>query len=287
MNELMQGLIDEIPESVQEIIDLTEVSEDEQDMTERAVAAMKQENTGRSILDSGGAYGRRWERNQAKSLADFKAEPLITLDPEDGITISAYSWLVSCLEYAPDLNAEVALVDEELGGREAWEDVGKAWLATHEDWEVLSSGLTYNEDEGLYFDNGFSWDILETYEWDHYVVSIRWHGGCDIRGGYTKPYLFRMYSENGYSPLMEYGWINMRCEDGHEGDRVTDGQFGNEWHIDVYQGESASSEFKGDWTKCQVIGCDKRIKYVYPFFEHDFIHRVKNDQEIIYTKEAA
>ena len=33
---------------------------------------MLTENTGVHMLDSGGAYGRNWERNQVKTIEDFE-----------------------------------------------------------------------------------------------------------------------------------------------------------------------------------------------------------------------
>jgi len=35
------------------------------------LAGMFTENTGRHMLDSGGAYGRNWEHNQGRTTADF------------------------------------------------------------------------------------------------------------------------------------------------------------------------------------------------------------------------
>jgi hypothetical protein len=42
------------------------------DATAEKLSEMLQENTGRSILDSGDYYGRHWEHNQG---ADFEAQP--------------------------------------------------------------------------------------------------------------------------------------------------------------------------------------------------------------------
>lgn len=45
--------------------------------TEQIIYEMLTENTGRHMLDSGGDSGRAWQRNQAKSLDDFKNEPRV------------------------------------------------------------------------------------------------------------------------------------------------------------------------------------------------------------------
>jgi len=43
--------------------------------TKEIIYNMLTENTGRHMLDSGGAYGRNWERNQVKTIEDFENEP--------------------------------------------------------------------------------------------------------------------------------------------------------------------------------------------------------------------
>ena len=43
----------------------------------QVVYSMITENTGRHMLDSGGAYGRHWERNQKLSLDDFESLPAV------------------------------------------------------------------------------------------------------------------------------------------------------------------------------------------------------------------
>ena len=63
--------------------------------TETLIHAMLTTNTGTHMLDSGGDYGRNWQRNQGKTLADFQAEPAALLDwyvkrDDDGKIISAH-----------------------------------------------------------------------------------------------------------------------------------------------------------------------------------------------------
>jgi len=76
------------------------------DQTKAVIASMLCENTGRQMCDSGDAYGRAWQRNQGKTVADFEKEPEATLEidrhPYDvpteisfNVTLSAYHWLVA------------------------------------------------------------------------------------------------------------------------------------------------------------------------------------------------
>ena len=48
--------------------------------TADVIISMLKENTGAHFLDSGGAYGRNWERNQAR---DFESEPACRVDVFD------------------------------------------------------------------------------------------------------------------------------------------------------------------------------------------------------------
>jgi hypothetical protein len=41
----------------------------------KLIYKMLTENTGAHMLDSGGVYGRNWERNQVKTIEDFENEP--------------------------------------------------------------------------------------------------------------------------------------------------------------------------------------------------------------------
>ena len=42
--------------------------------TKQLIYKMLTQNTGAHFLDSGGAYGRNWERNQVKTIEDFENE---------------------------------------------------------------------------------------------------------------------------------------------------------------------------------------------------------------------
>ena len=56
------------------------------------------ENTGKSFLDSGGAYGRRWERNQGLTVEDFKAVPPTKFTVEEDCIIPSISTFHSILD---------------------------------------------------------------------------------------------------------------------------------------------------------------------------------------------
>src|SRR3972149_278075 len=67
--------------------------------TGRIVAGMLRENTGRALCDSGGIYGRNYERNQTR---EFAKEPRVSLDFAGGYidaSINVWHFLNSFAEY--------------------------------------------------------------------------------------------------------------------------------------------------------------------------------------------
>lgn len=176
--------------------------------TEQVVAAMLRENTGRHFLDSGGAYGRNWERNQT---ADFAAEPEASLRitggryPSIDVTLSVYHFMVNRLRFAADWQARFDAF--------AAERPDESWLALMDGFvDALKDG---HEVGGIYGDgdpvtvNTYNHESLlsQTLQYvyltvdDEQLAIVQVHGGCDVRGGYTAPKLFRavgQYSEHDF-----------------------------------------------------------------------------------------
>lgn len=184
--------------------------------TEQVIARMLKENTGQHFLDSGGAYGRNWERNQ---IREFENEPESYLEVEGGLhggdtwinyTHNLYHWLKERLEY--DEKADTAFYD---WCKETDPDNDKYWLQLMEEFPkyLKSKGAfiggiygegkpftvnTYNHDsllsqtiQYMYFtvENNEREDCESILE-DGVYVLLQIHGGCDARGGYTAPKLF-------------------------------------------------------------------------------------------------
>ncbi len=121
---------------------LDEVLADEKPKTADVVAAMMRENTGRSFLDSGGAYGRQFERNQKRA---FENEPSAWIEfniydrgkwaneevapkpePEIMYTKSVYHWLVNNVDFSPTWNTmfyDVFLPEFDPDGDKYWIDL--------------------------------------------------------------------------------------------------------------------------------------------------------------------
>ena len=159
------------------------------------------ENTGTHFLDSGGANGRMWQRNESKCLQDFEDEQPETYEycskyNEIYRSVSVYHFLTNdlqindiCFEFnnlntAPkdweaDTNTNVYIYGVSLA---AWD-----YLTEFNDVEVSRSWNTYNGESDLS-------QILQganlTINDEEYVL-IQIHGGADARGGYTDAKLFK------------------------------------------------------------------------------------------------
>jgi len=98
------------------------------DKTKEIIASMLKENTGTHFLDSGGAYGRHWERNQTREFEDEPASILKFNVWNEGkdwsveLTHNVYHWLIEKLEYNKEWDDHF----HEFANREGNKD--KYWL---------------------------------------------------------------------------------------------------------------------------------------------------------------
>ncbi|OIO43431.1 hypothetical protein AUJ64_02490 [Candidatus Pacearchaeota archaeon CG1_02_39_14] len=164
---------------------------------ESIINDMLKENTGKHFLDSGGAYGRHWERNQGR---DFEKEEACLTEiraDEEGtitelmVTFNLYHFLKAHLdidEVTEELQKkfdEFSQEDSQI--KETWEDVQKDFCKRY-NINAKNSYYTYN------FGTILSQDIVvaecETEDGEDFIF-LRVHNGCDARGGFTAPKIFR------------------------------------------------------------------------------------------------
>lgn len=152
--------------------------------TREVLAELLTEPTGRHILDSGGAYGRHWERNAGRTLAEWDAQPRAWAD-RWGVTLSVYHYLAERLEYASTLDAEFRAFCSE--------NPDDGWLSLAESFafEKDASAHTWNTYNG---EDSLAQTLQGvTFSHDGEVFTLlQIHGGCDVRGGYTAPRAFRI-----------------------------------------------------------------------------------------------
>jgi len=169
--------------------------------TELTIIAMLTENTGAHILDSGGAYGRNWQRN--RQIKDWNKLPVLEVtvwkDGEVDFSLNIYHYLRKFLEVTP---TSKMLTKWLYRYGEKPELRNKSWLACIESWtEMLRDFFGYTIEPTF---NSYNWEnILSqviqgcvihaptrySFETETYLI-LQIHGGCDVRGGYTDPVVF-------------------------------------------------------------------------------------------------
>ena len=166
---------------------------------ETIIESMLKENTGVAMLDSGGAYGRNWERNQKR---DFTKEPACEVECnefKDGdveliISYNIYHYLVNFLEYDEDcekLNEDFKKFCETPEfEKENWLTCMESWCSEREFFHVYTTN-TYNYENILSQTIQYTTFSLTDDEYDVHIL-LQIHGGCDVRGGYTKPVIFKV-----------------------------------------------------------------------------------------------
>lgn len=158
------------------------------------LAEMFTENTGRALCDSGDAYGRNWERNQGKFAEDFLTKPDVEFHVWGGefdyVTINTFKHLSVNLEFDSELQDEF----EEFS-----KDSDDYWL-----YDAERFAQTKVADGRVETFNSYNYDTLldETIQWveymdeyGDYIILLQYHGGADVRGGYTKPRVFRVLDD--------------------------------------------------------------------------------------------
>ncbi len=158
----------------------------------KKISEMLKENTGQHMCDSGDAYGRHWEKNQER---DFENEPKFKVDLTGyyvDIQISTYHYLTSHLEMTHKSEKLQKEFEQFLKSKEDtyylqdMEDFSKSKHNEH--YAGNHTTNTYNYENLL--DQVLQYSIFEIDNEVYIILQI--HNGCDVRGGYTKPYIFHV-----------------------------------------------------------------------------------------------
>jgi len=183
-------------------------------------------STGRHMLDSGDYYGRNWEKNQTRSIEDFIAEPVATLDEYGSLDISVFHHLNSCLFLAPELDAEYVefTKSSEAGHLEDIADFLESISAT-----PTASVNTYNHDSAL--SQVLQYQCFEVCGGEYIALQI--HQGADVRGGYTRPVIFAgSFEDIAYESARIYCTGQERHPyDWSGGEWLSDGEYSRELQI--------------------------------------------------------
>lgn len=165
---------------------------------EQTLFSMWQENTGTHFLDSGGAYGRNWQRNQKLTIEALNKKPsgLIEISYSErwGVEIYAYNSMWHHLNATLEIDA----ICEEFNSMpvEDWNGEAAYGLSEKGEFYLLQTlGATFENPWNTYnWENNFD-ETLQGCNLDiggESYVLIQYHGGCDVRGGYTDAKLFKI-----------------------------------------------------------------------------------------------
>lgn len=168
---------------------------------EQIIFEMLTECTGAAMCDSGGAYGRNWERNKDKDISAFKNQPEVWYETDEDGNLECYT--ISVFHYLTK-QLEIDVICQEFNqvnqNAENWDsDIAHGVSAEAEkildkyNVQVQDGFNSYNHEDFL------SQVIQGSYcqiAGNGYVI-LQIHGGCDVRGGYTNARLFRIANDYG------------------------------------------------------------------------------------------
>lgn len=177
------------------------------------------QNTGSHFLDSGGEYGRHWQRPLPTELitidVDFERNEL-------SATINTPVWLPEV--YSIDRANNSAFVCFAAKYKDmGWTEVIELWAGT--------KGLQVYRDNTCNTENDLSqniiWYCLSSKDDWYYDSDALWliqtHNGCDVRGGYSNPVVVKPQTDGGHLTFV-VGW---RRTDGEEWDIAETGYSSN------------------------------------------------------------
>ena len=150
--------------------------------TQSVLHDMFTENTGMSMMDSGGDGNRHWQRNQ--EVVDFREREPFTYSFDGNyleITKDLFWHLSDALEYDPlgttKFERWVKGDEDRLNDLSGVEEYVTGYDNKHKFSQEVDSGNSYNDENLL--------NQVFQYVLDRPQVYIAIHGGCDVRGGYT------------------------------------------------------------------------------------------------------
>jgi len=236
----------------------------EPDPLKARIIGMMTENTGCDILDSGGAYGRQWQKN--RQIKEWDVIPACEVEVcadgrDDGeviISYNIYPYLCLFLEITEEserLNEILQEIIETSGNGSYPADVEDFLTRIDADKEGYACGgaNTYNYDNILA--GVLQYDIFEDTEGDTYIA-LQVHLGCDVRGGYTKPQVFKLDEPDYF--IMAQSDITAWCGCGH----WSSDDAGNNWYFEgCSPSKPADWFYKRDNNAVRCLDCRQPVKF--------------------------
>lgn len=159
------------------------------------------EDTGRSLLDSGDAYGRHYEENQKNGIMTGPQKVDFWTDGEKETELNPIVPLYDFLTYNLEVDGDSERFEDEFYNYIKVNDLNPYSVVDIEEtikvigeysgYADLEMVNTYNYESVLSQTIQF---IMFSDGYDNIYVCLQIHNGCDVRGGYTLPKIF--YVEN-------------------------------------------------------------------------------------------
>lgn len=236
----------------------------------KELAEMFVESTGTHFLDSGGAYGRAWQRHKeackdstpldyCKSRPEAMFWSMAVKYKELMVSVDLFHFLEERLSYCEDLTKKFhEWADNQPEPRDGYKWTGdvRTWLEeTSEEAEDFYEGNTYNDENCL--SQNFQYLLWE--DDGNKYIAVQIHGGCDARGGYTDARIFEMDRWGDNHPVYDMQrcglYANPVNDDTAEGfSWYYDGHsfVGNDrdepdlWELPWFDGEDFTDKFEDD-----------------------------------------
>lgn len=228
-DSLVRGLVQMLSESGETTYPMASTD------AEEVIKAQLTENTGRHMLDSGGAYGRAWEENQENPPWEQPAwnvhRDYITHNVYDHLSrtfsrdrgcvaleAALYAFAYSD-EYERDswLTCMEAFAEEVLEARFRVDDLTDLGVSEEAADTVVGMSRTIRadaRDDTPTTHNTYNSEFHELSQvlqgtnvggpYSEYVF-LQVHGGCDVRGGYTAPRVYKQDAETWWTSELFFG----------------------------------------------------------------------------------
>jgi len=168
---------------------------------ENLIYKMLTTNTGIHMCDSGGENGRLWQRNQKKTIDDFRR------DDEASIEISLYkdneAYAIGHVSLFHYLVKSLSLDDlcDKFNRKKVTDWDGEFYGTSESGAAWIRENFTTDSESW----NSYNWDCplsqtvqginLIHNDTDENYVLLQIHNGADVRGGYTDAKLFKLDNE--------------------------------------------------------------------------------------------
>ena len=166
---------------------------------------MLKEPTGRHFLDSGSAYGRKWEKNQHRRFEEEPAYRLFIAADDTGkpeeifVLYDLYHYLIRYLSL-DDSTDQLNRCFRRFSNTRPMKD--ESWLTCMEAFLKTKLKVGYSINNTYNYSNVLSQVIqYAMFGWgkelsDYIILQI--HNGCDVRGGYTDPCVFKVKDKDDF-----------------------------------------------------------------------------------------